>query len=686
MIYLVTINLKKLALDKLPVPHLKVYSMYNLARHYKISFVIHELKLGLMLFSFLLVALFLVTFPTLLFSADQLAQPDYHISNKGSDSNPGTKQKPFATFERAFQAIQLIANQGLNKNILVEIESGIYETMNGLEIKPNMSGNNQYSITFQAAGKSKVIVSGGKKVLNWKEEANGLWSASLSSDNGFPREVLEFFVSGQRRPRARFPNKGYLNVDEAGADNRTSFTFNKSDIPKFLPGSQTEILFLHDWCTSRIGIASIDFQTRTMVFKNRIGCNARHYRINHYEKHPRYLLENNISFLDAPGEWFHDKKQERIYYKPMPKEIISSFNGIVPVAKSLLSISGTENKKVCNIHFKGIQFSYCAWAIPQGGYAAGQAGFHERRDGSKLSILREFIPAAITVNNAEQCVFDSCTFSHLGGSGVWIKSRCDNCAVKNSVIKDIAGNGILIGEDNTRKIQNQVWWDHSPKQVSKNNLIYSTLIKKCGALYKGCIGIWVGIAEGTQITNNNVYSLPYTGISLGWIWNPKPSPCRGNIVSKNHIHHVMQELSDGAGIYTLGRQPGTQLVQNWIHDIPLNLGRAESNGMFLDEGTTEILIKENVIYNIDRSPLRFHRAGQNNVDRNFLAVKEKIPTIRYNSTPEKNIHQKDNVSLPHQSWLKKDYTSFPDQFRPIIKNAGRKNVKIYKFMLNRIPD
>ena len=71
----------------------------------------------------------------------------------------------------------------------------------------------------------------------------------------------------------------------------------------------------------------------------------------------------------------------------------------------------------------------------------------------------------------------------------------------------------------------------------------------------------------------------------------------------------MQTLSDGSGIYTLGRQPGTVLAENVIHDIPPNAGRAQSNGIFMDEGSTDIRVEDNTIYHIARSPIRFNMAG-----------------------------------------------------------------------------
>jgi len=64
------------------------------------------------------------------------------------------------------------------------------------------------------------------------------------------------------------------------------------------------------------------------------------------------------------------------------------------------------------------------------------------------------------------------------------------------------------------------------------------------------------------------------------------------------------------------------------------VGRAESNGMFLDEGTTGITIEGNVIYNIARSPLRFHRAGNNLVRDNTLTVFATVPPVRYNRTKD----------------------------------------------------
>jgi hypothetical protein len=104
-------------------------------------------------------------------------------------------------------------------------------------------------------------------------------------------------------------------------------------------------------------------------------------------------------------------------------------------------------------------------------------------------------------------------------------------------------------------------------------------------------------------------------------------------------------LSDGGGIYMLGLQPGGQITGNHIHHVDINAGRAESNGMFLDEGTTDVTVANNLIYAIARSPLRFHRATTNLVQDNVLVCGEDISPVRYNRTEEKDIVMKGNLIL-----------------------------------------
>jgi hypothetical protein len=126
------------------------------------------------------------------------------------------------------------------------------------------------------------------------------------------------------------------------------------------------------------------------------------------------------------------------------------------------------------------------------------------------------------------------------------------------------------------------------------------------------------------------------------MWSPVPTPCRENIIDGNHIHHILNILSDGGGIYMLGLQPGSKILNNHIHNVEINAGRAESNGMFLDEGTTDVLVENNLIYNIAKSPLRFHRATVNLVKDNFLFCTGGNPPIRYNTTKEDDIHKVGN--------------------------------------------
>jgi hypothetical protein len=224
------------------------------------------------------------------------------------------------------------------------------------------------------------------------------------------------------------------------------------------------------------------------------------------------------------------------------------------------------------------------------------------------------------------------------------------CEISRCHIHDISGNGVGIGEGNDRTIEGVSWWKVKPGDASKGNRVSQNLIENCGQQFHGAVGIWCGLVAGTLIEQNELRELPYTGISLGWLWTDEPSACKENTIHANHIHHILNLLSDGGGIYSLGLQPGSRITSNLIHDVQVNAGRAESNGMFLDEGTRELLIENNIVYNIARSPLRFHKAKHPTMVRNnVLVCNADIPPIAYNSTREEDIEKADNIILNQRS-------------------------------------
>ena len=237
-----------------------------------------------------------------------------------------------------------------------------------------------------------------------------------------------------------------------------------------------------------------------------------------------------------------------------------------------------------NLRFEGIRFAHCAWPLPPGGYAESQATMHDVRHGDPNSPTA-LIPAAVTFDAAERCALDQCRFEHLGGTAVWFRRACRNNRLSKCRISDVAGNGVNVGEPQVNVPSPEaIAAGRALGPVSQGNAISHNRIDHCGAVFHGAVGVWIGMAKATEVSSNEIKSLPYTGISVGWNWSPAPTVCEGHLIASNHIHHVMQLLSDGGGIYTLGRQPGTILRGNVIHDVPVNAGRAESNGIFMDEG------------------------------------------------------------------------------------------------------
>ena len=311
-----------------------------------------------------------------------------------------------------------------------------------------------------------------------------------------------------------------------------------------------------------------------------------------------------------------------------------------------------------NVTLDSITFLHSRFEHRPGGYASAQATAVESRDdnGSRPSGSRDMIAAAVHLDQTEHCRVTRCRFTRLGGTALWLGRETRHAAVSQNVIDHVGGNGINVGEDNDRRVGGVVWHRTETPKISTDNQITDNEISFVGRQLPGAVGIWIPLSRRVEVRNNHIHDCPYTGISLGWMWNRNPTPAGGNVIADNHIEFVMQTLSDGAGVYTLGRQPESQIRGNRISDVPLNLGRAESNGIFCDEGTEGFTISQNEIRRTGKSPLRFHRAGNNIVRENRWerptseTANKAGPAVRYiRTSPDESVVGDNDIVEPQTS-------------------------------------
>ena len=570
-------------------------------------------------------------------------QLDVYVSPEGNDAAAGTLKAPVLSLQRA---AELVSEKAGKIPVTIFLSGGNYPLTAHLMLGPEHGGNSDAPVRWKALPEEKAVISGGIPVNNWKEEKDGSWSTSLPDT--YQGTFRSFYVNGKRATRARHPNNAYLRVGQVGKDNRTNFFFKENEISEVNDIDGLELILLHDWSVTRIPVKSIDWSSRQLTAVDSIGAQLPFFTLTHWEEHPRYYLENVRDFCDQPGEWYADFEQRKVYYRPATGDRINATTGIIPLAEKLLVIQGNEDQHAAYISFEGITFEHSSWQVPEHGYCGVQACMFTDRTTSTNSWSK--VPAAIELDLAQHCSFAQCTIRNTGGSGIWIRRNCLECEITQSHIHSISGNGVCIGEGNDRLTDGSPWWKSRPEEVSLGNRVSHTLIENCGNQFYGAVGIWCGLVANTVIEHSEIRDLTYTGISVGWMWTPEPTPCRENTIHANHIHHILTILSDGGGIYSLGLQPGSRITRNLIHDVQVNAGRAESNGMFLDEGTKELLIENNIVYNIARSPLRFHKASHPNlVQNNVLVCNDGIPPIAYNNTRESDIQKNDNVILSQSS-------------------------------------
>ena len=143
-----------------------------------------------------------------------LAAADFYVSTHGSDKwsgalaapNPDRTDGPFATLERAREAVRSAKAKPGARPIVVEVRAGTYPMAQPFSLGPEDSGTAERPIVYQAYRGEEVTLSGGRLITGWRKGDGPLWVADLPDVKAGRWHFRQLFVAGERQVRARTPN------------------------------------------------------------------------------------------------------------------------------------------------------------------------------------------------------------------------------------------------------------------------------------------------------------------------------------------------------------------------------------------------------------------------------------------------------------------------------------------------
>ena len=188
------------------------------------------------------------------------------------------------------------------------------------------------------------------------------------------------------------------------------------------------------------------------------------------------------------------------------------------------------------------------------------------------------------------------------------------------------------------------------KDVNKINLVSNNHLHHLGKIYLHSPGVFIWQSGENRVANNLIHHMPYSGMIVSGCMphffdrngrelsrtirrhetsdvprNPTLDDVlpylhtHDNIIEYNEIHHVMEKMGDGNGIYIRGADAGNVIRRNYIHHLvtPMLMQAA----IRTDGGQRDTLITENLVYKCmaQRIILKLNNRAENNIVADVLA-------------------------------------------------------------------
>jgi len=531
-------------------------------------------------------------------------RPDaFYVATDGADENPGTEARPFATLERARDAVrELKKGDGLPEGgITAYIRGGTYALAKTFELTEEDGGTEAAPVVYRGQPGEEVRLTGAREVKGFApvtdeavlerldERARGkVLQADLKAqgitDYGEPSRgalrggpMLELFFDGQAMPLSRWPNRGFAKYGKVLDKGSVPRFGEKPDRPgKMLLGGERfqrwtkapavwlHGYFHHDWYDDVLKVARLDAETGEALFTTPHLYGLRPGR--------RYAAINLLEEIDRPGEWFLDREKGFLYFWP-PEPVEKATVAVSMLADPLVRMTRTAHVTLRDVTL-------------------------ELSRGKAIEIL-----------GGQHNLIAGCTIRNMGTAAVSIgpsKVRKDGQlrvetgdplvdgrrnGVQSCDIHDVGTGGISLTGGDRRSLA-------PAGHFAVNNDIYHYSRRK----RTNCPAITLN-GVGNRMAHNRIHDAPHCGVFYSG---------NDHVLELNEAYRLSWETGD-VGTFYSGRNwtfRGNTVRHNFFHDIKAP-GTHGSMTVYLDDSHSSTAIVGNVFYRTQRAA--FIGGGRDNL-------------------------------------------------------------------------
>ncbi|QZT36672.1 PDZ domain-containing protein [Halosquirtibacter xylanolyticus] len=502
---------------------------------------------------------------------------DIHVSTSGDNRADGTIKNPVHTIQRAVEMLRSSKELSKNHRSYIWVHGGTYRIAKPIEISTEDSGLEDAELVVKAVEGDEVIITSAMLLnLKWKKHKGQVYKAQLKLDS----DIDQLIINDQLNHMARYPNfmesmvgkkKGKKHTVPFNGGAADAWSVSKSKEWKDPTGAYMHAMHRALW-------GDIHFEVTGKNSKGELEYiggwqNNRVNTIKAVHKSHR-MIENIFEELDAPGEWFYDKKEATLYCYPdentnlskakieavMETKELVRIVGDFEHTKTKMDIRGGNGivfhaemprikKPVHHIVFDGIKFT---------GTARTFMDNNEPLVRSDWTIYRS---GAFYISGAEDVMVKNCTFYQLGGNALFVDGYNRRVTVKSSYFHHNGATDVnFVGS--TQAVRNPLFqygetkvpFDKIDTAIGPKTpdypadcLVEDCLMTECGRVEKQTAGVNIAISSRITVRHNTIYRVPRAAINIcDGCWG-------GHIIEWNKCFETVLETGDHGAFNSWGR-------------------------------------------------------------------------------------------------------------------------------------